>query len=56
MPFFMVYGLEVILPTNHDYVSPQVMAYDEEGNQASLKDVIDQLKEAQDIALLRVAK
>ena len=26
-PFFMVYGSEAILPTDHDYAAPRVRAY-----------------------------
>jgi transposase InsO family protein len=55
-PFFMVRGSEVVLPTDIDYGNPRVRAYTEEGNQVALKDVIDQLDEAHDIALLRSAK
>ena len=55
-PFFMVYGSEAILPTDLDYGSPRVRAYDEQGNQASLKDAMDQIDEARDVALLRSAK
>jgi hypothetical protein len=45
MPFFMVHGSEAVLPTVIDYGSPRVQAYTEEGNQAVLEDVIDQLDE-----------
>ncbi|XP_034569896.1 uncharacterized protein [Setaria viridis] len=31
-PFFMVYGSKAILPTNLEYGSPRVKAYDEQGN------------------------
>jgi hypothetical protein len=55
-PFFMVHGTEAILPTNIDYGSPRVRAYNGEGNQAALEDAIDQLDEARDVALLRCAK
>ena len=34
-PFFMVYGFEVILPTNLDYGAPRVREYDEQGAEAS---------------------
>ena len=33
-PFFMVYGSEAILPTDHDYGAPRVRAYDEQGAEA----------------------
>jgi hypothetical protein len=52
-PFFMVHGSEAVLPTDFDYGSPRVRAYTNEGNQVSLKDVIDQLDEAQG-ALLEI--
>ena len=52
----MVYGSEVVLPTDLDYSAPRVRAYDEQGAKASLKDAMDQLDEARDVALLRSAK
>jgi hypothetical protein len=55
-PFFMVHGSEAVLPMDIDYSSPQVQAYTEEGNQVVLQDAIDQLDEAQDVALLHCAK
>ncbi|CAN6324259.1 unnamed protein product [Urochloa humidicola] len=55
-PFFMVYGAEAILPTDLDYGSPRVEAYDPQGNEANLQDALDQLDEAQDVALLHSAK
>jgi hypothetical protein len=55
-PFFMVHGSEAVMPTDIDYGSPRVWAYTEEGNQVALEDVIDQLDEARNVALLRCAK
>jgi hypothetical protein len=55
-PFFMVHGSEAVLPTDIDYGSPRVRDYIEEGNQIALKDAIDQLDEARDVALLCCAK
>jgi hypothetical protein len=55
-PFLMVYGSKAILPTDLEYGAPRVRAYDDQGNQASLEDVVDQLEEARDIALLHSAK
>jgi hypothetical protein len=52
----MVHGSEAVLPMDIDYGSPRVRAYTEEGNQVTLEDVIDQLDEARDVALLRSAK
>ena len=55
-PFFMVYGSEAILPTDLDYGAPRVRAYDEQGAKKSLKDAMDQLDEARDVALLCSAR
>ena len=41
MPFFMVYGSKVILPTDLDYGAPRVRAYDEQGVEASHEDAMD---------------
>jgi hypothetical protein len=51
-----VHGSEALLPTDIDYDIPRVRAYTEEGNQVALKDAIDQLDKARDVALLRCAK
>ena len=56
MPFFMVYGSEAILPTDLDYGTPRIKAYDEQGAEASHEDTMDQLDEAHDITLPRSAK
>jgi hypothetical protein len=55
-PFFMVYGSKAALSTYLDYGVPRVRVYDEQGAKASLKDMMDQLVEARDAALLRSAK
>jgi hypothetical protein len=55
-PFFMVYGCEAILPTDLEYGVPRVRAYNNQGNQATLEDVVDQLEEARDVTLLHSAK
>jgi hypothetical protein len=55
-PFFMVHGSEAVLPTDIDYDSPQVQAYNEEANQVTLEDAIDQLDKARDVVLPRSAK
>ena len=52
----MVYGSEAVLPTDLDYGAPRVRAYYEQGAKASLKDAMDQLDEARDVALLRSSK
>ena len=40
-PFFLVYGSEAILPTDLDYGTPRVRAYDEQGAKASLEDCMN---------------
>jgi len=52
----MLYGSEAILPTDLEYDSPRVKAYDEQGSNAAMEDALDQLDEARDVALLRLAK
>jgi hypothetical protein len=56
MPFFLVYGAEAILPMDLEYGSPKTNAYDDRGNQTSREDSLDQLEEAQDVALLHSAR
>jgi transposase InsO family protein len=55
-PFFLVYGAEAILPTDLEYGSPRTRAYDDRSNQTSREDSLDQLEEAQDMALLHSAR
>ena len=52
----MVYSSEAILSIDLDYGALRVRAYDEQGAEASLKDSMDQLDEARDVALLCSAK
>jgi hypothetical protein len=52
----MVYGGKAVLPTNLDYGAPRIMAYKEHEAKEFLKDAMDQLDEAHNIALLRSAK
>jgi hypothetical protein len=55
-PFFLVYGAEAILPTDLEYGSPRMRAYDDRSNQTSREDSLDQLEEARDMALLHSAR
>jgi hypothetical protein len=55
-PFFLVYGVEAILPTDLEYGSPRTRAYADQSNQASREDSLDQLEEARDKALLHSAR
>jgi transposase InsO family protein len=49
------YGAEAILPTDLEYGSPRTKAYDDQSNQTSQEDLLDQLEEARDVALLHSA-
>jgi hypothetical protein len=55
-PFFMVYGIEEVLPTYLDYGAPRVMMYKEQEAKEFLEGAMDQLDEARDVALLRSAR
>jgi hypothetical protein len=51
-PFFLVYGAEVVLPTNLEYGSSRVRGYDEGTNQRAREDSLDQRDEARTVALM----
>jgi transposase InsO family protein len=51
-PFFLVYGSEAMLPTDVEYGSPRLKAYNEQNNEAIRENGLDQLEEAHDVALL----
>jgi hypothetical protein len=55
-PFFLVYGIEAVLPTNLEYGPPKVKVYDENINQRAREDSLDQLDEARSVALMHLAK
>ncbi|XP_039811763.1 uncharacterized protein LOC120674691 [Panicum virgatum] len=55
-PFFLVYGVEAILPTNLEYGSPRLKAYQEQQNQQAREDSLDQVDEARDVAHLHSAR
>ena len=55
-PFFLVYGAEAILPTDLEYGSPRLKAYQEQRNQRVREDSLDQADEARDVALLHSAR
>jgi transposase InsO family protein len=56
MSFFLVYGVEAILPTDLEYGSPRTRAYDDQSNRTNREDSLDQLEEARDMALLHSAR
>ena len=45
-PFFMVYGSEAVLPTDLEYGSPRLKAYNEQTNKKTRENAVDQLEEA----------
>jgi hypothetical protein len=51
-PVFLVYGAEVVLPTDLEYGSPRVRGYDKGANQRAHEDSLDQLDEARTVALM----
>jgi hypothetical protein len=55
-PFFLVSGVEAILPIDLEYGSPRTRMYDDRSNQTSREDSLDQLEEARDMALLHSAR
>jgi transposase InsO family protein len=52
-PFFLLFGVEAVLPTDVRYGAPHVEAYVEEDVQIALEDARDLLDEAQDVALVQ---
>jgi len=54
--FFMVYGSEAVLPTDLDYGSPRLKAYNEQTNKETRENAVDHLEEARDMALLNSAR
>jgi hypothetical protein len=55
-PFFLVYGAEAVLPTDLEYGLPKVKGYDENANQRAHEDLLDQLDEARDVAMMHSAR
>jgi len=54
-PFFMVYGVEAIMPTDLEHDSPRVINFVEADNEVARQDGVDQLDEARDLAYSRTA-
>jgi transposase InsO family protein len=54
--FFLVYRSEAVLPTDVEYGSPRLKAFNEQNNDATREDALDQLEEARDVALLHSAR
>jgi hypothetical protein len=45
-----------MLPTNVEYGSTRLKAYNEQNNDATREDALDQLEEARDVALLHLTR
>jgi hypothetical protein len=45
-----------MLPTNVEYGSPRLKAYNEQNNDAARENALDQLEEARDVTLLHSAR
>jgi hypothetical protein len=54
-PFFMMYRLEVVLPTELQYGSPRVQAYQLVEAQQAWQDAINLLEESREITIIRSA-
>jgi hypothetical protein len=52
----LVYGAEAVLPTDLEYGSPRLKAYNEQSNDATRENALDQLEKARDVALLHSAR
>jgi hypothetical protein len=50
--FFLLYGVEAILPTDLECGSPRLKAYRESSNQRAREDSLDQVDEARDVAMM----
>jgi hypothetical protein len=55
-PFFMVYGVETKLPTDLQYGSPGVWAYQLDATEEDRRDTINLLKESIDTTIIRLAR
>ena len=52
-PFFLVYGAEVVLPSDIHHDSPRVAAYVEADNEQTRQDSLDALEEEHDFTVAR---
>jgi hypothetical protein len=53
--FFMVYRVEAVLPTDLQYGSPRVWAYEPDAAKEARRETIDLLEEARNTAIIRSA-
>jgi hypothetical protein len=54
--FFLIYGAEAVLPTDLEYGSPRLRAYQESLNQRPCEDSLDKADEARDMEILHSAR
>ena len=54
-PFFLVYKVEAVLPTDIEHDAPRVALYTEKDAKEAREDGVDLLDEARDLALSRSA-
>jgi hypothetical protein len=55
-PFFLVHGVEAMLPVEITHEAPRIAAYDETTSTEALQDDVDALDEARDVALARATQ
>jgi transposase InsO family protein len=54
--FFLVYGVEAVLPTDLEYRSLKGKGYNEDAKQRAREDSLDQVNEAPDVAMMHSAR
>jgi hypothetical protein len=55
-PFFLVLGVEAVLPVEITHEAPRIVAFNETTSTEALQDDVDALDEARDVALARVTQ
>jgi hypothetical protein len=55
-PFFLVHGVEAVLPVEITHEAPRIAAYDEMTSTEALQDDVDALDEARDVVLARATQ
>jgi hypothetical protein len=48
--------VEAVLPTDLEYGSPKIKGYNESSNQRAHEDLLDQIDEARDVAMMHSAR
>jgi hypothetical protein len=55
-PFFLVHGAKAVLPVEITHEAPRIAAYDKTTSTEALKDNVDVLDKARDVALARATQ